>query len=85
MSTAKQGGKTRQQSPRPGKRLGVKIFGGGRVKTGQIILRQRGSKFHHGEGVKKGRDFTLFALHPGTVKFSRKRGQKIVNVNPASC
>ncbi|MFH1840778.1 MAG: 50S ribosomal protein L27 [Candidatus Shapirobacteria bacterium] len=81
MSTAKQGGKTRQQSPRPGKRLGVKVFGGGRIKIGSIIVRQRGSGFHPGEGVRMGRDFTLFALKEGIVKFGKRRGKKIVYVS----
>jgi large subunit ribosomal protein L27 len=78
MSKTKQGGKTRQESPRPGKRLGIKIFGGQAVKPGQIILRQRGTKVHAGEGVGVGRDHTLFALIDGMVKFLVKRGRKFV-------
>lgn len=82
MSTTKAGGKTKQQPPRPSKRLGVKIFGGQKVKAGGIILRQRGSESHPGRGVKMGRDFTLFALSEGVVKFSQKLGKKIVSVLP---
>lgn len=78
MSKTKQGGKTRQESPRPGKRLGVKIFGGQPVKPGQIILRQRGTKVHAGEGVGVGRDHTLFALVDGIVKFLVRRGRRFV-------
>jgi large subunit ribosomal protein L27 len=80
MSAAKQGGKTRQHSPRPGKRLGIKIFGGGQVKTGGIIVRQRGSTFHAAGGTKKGRDFTLFATRPGVVKFRKHQGKRLVYV-----
>jgi large subunit ribosomal protein L27 len=61
------------------KRLGVKIFGGQKVKTGNIILRQRGTKFHPGENVKKGRDDTLYALIDGTVRFFKKKKKKINN------
>lgn len=80
MAKAKTKGKTRQQKPRPGKRLGVKIFGGQRVKPGNLIVRQRGTKFHPGEGVGMGRDFTLFALKEGMVGFKIKHGKKIVYV-----
>lgn len=83
MAKTKQGGKTRQQSPRAGKRLGVKIFGGQSVKSGQIILRQRGTKVHPGNGVGVGRDHTLFALVNGIVKFLVKRGRKLVAVEAA--
>jgi len=78
MSKTKQGGKTRQESPRAGKRLGVKIFGGQQVKSGQIILRQRGTKVHPGDGVGMGRDYTLFALINGVVEFFTKRGRKFI-------
>ena len=53
------------------KRLGVKIFGGEKVLAGSIIVRQRGSKHHAGVGVGIGRDWTLFALREGTVKFDK--------------
>jgi len=78
MSKTKQGGKTRQESPRAGKRLGVKIFGGQQVKSGQIILRQRGTKVHPGDGVGMGRDYTLFALINGVVEFFTRRGRKFI-------
>lgn len=80
MATTKAGGKTRQHTPRPGKRLGVKIFGGQKVKTGSIIVRQRGSKFFPGDGVGMGRDFTLFALRDGTLEFKEKRGKIYLKV-----
>jgi large subunit ribosomal protein L27 len=78
MSTAKQGGKTAQHPNRAGKRLGFKLFGGQVVKSGNIILRQRGSGFHHGEGVGMGKDFTLFALKDGIVDFVTQRGRRTV-------
>ncbi len=80
MAHTKQTGKARQHSTRPGKRLGVKRFGGQKVKTGTILVRQRGTKFHPGENVGMGRDFTLFSLVDGVVKFSKKLGRNIVNV-----
>ncbi|MBZ8178327.1 50S ribosomal protein L27 [Corynebacterium poyangense] len=62
------------------KRLGVKRFGGQQVKAGEILVRQRGTKFHPGENVGRGGDDTLFALKPGAVKFSIKRTRRMVNV-----
>ena len=53
--------------------LGIKIFGGQKIKLGQIIIRQHGTKFHAGKNVGIGRDFTLFALKNGIVKFHKNR------------
>ena len=80
MAKTKSKGSTRQQSARPGKRLGVKLSGGQKAKPGNIIVRQRGTKFHPGEGVKMGRDFTLFAVKTGEVRFKQKKGKKIIYV-----
>jgi len=55
------------------KRLGVKIFGGQKVYKGNVILRQRGTKFHPGKNVKRGEDDTLFAIKDGVVKFAFKK------------
>ncbi|WP_203567188.1 50S ribosomal protein L27 [Aestuariimicrobium ganziense] len=63
-------------------RLGVKRFGGELVNAGEIIVRQRGTHFHPGEGVGRGGDDTLFALREGNVEFRTKRGRKVVNVQP---
>ena len=64
--------------------LGVKRFGGEKVISGNIIVRQRGTKFHPGMNVKKGSDDTLFAVADGVVKFETKRGnRKYVSVYPA--
>jgi len=80
MAKVKTKGKTRQQEQRPGKRLGIKIFGGQRVKPGNIIVRQRGTKFYPGEGAGIGRDFSLFSLKEGKVQFVKKQGKKTVYV-----
>jgi len=61
-------------------RLGVKRFGGQVVKAGEIIVRQRGTKFHPGDGVGIGKDDTLFALSAGAVQFGVRRGRKTVNI-----
>ena len=63
-------------------RLGGKRFGGQLVNAGEIIVRQRGTHFHPGDGVGRGGDDTLFALRDGNVEFGTRRGRKIVNVNP---
>ncbi|HSF98768.1 MAG TPA: 50S ribosomal protein L27 [Ornithinibacter sp.] len=60
--------------------LGVKRFGGQTVKAGEILVRQRGTHFHPGDGVGRGGDDTLFALVAGAVKFGSKRGRKTVNI-----
>ncbi len=60
--------------------LGVKRFGGQVVGAGEIIVRQRGTHFHPGAGVGRGKDDTLFALIPGSVEFGRKRGRRVVNI-----
>jgi large subunit ribosomal protein L27 len=63
--------------------LGVKRFGGQAVNAGEIIVRQRGTKFHPGNGVGRGSDDTLFALVAGAVQFGERRGRKTVNIVPA--
>ena len=62
------------------KRLGVKKFGGQTVIAGNIIVRQRGTKFHPSENVGMGKDHTLFALKDGSVKFGVRRDRKVVDV-----
>ena len=80
MAHVKSGGATRQHHQRSGKRLGVKIYGGEEIKTGQIIVRQRGSGVHAGVNTDKGRDFTVYATAPGNVKFRKLNGVKYVDV-----
>ena len=64
-------------------RLGVKRFGGQLVNSGEILIRQRGTKFHPGDLVGRGGDDTLFALVAGTVEFRTFRGRRAVNIVPA--
>jgi large subunit ribosomal protein L27 len=66
------------------KRLGVKRYGGQLVNAGEILVRQRGTKFHPGDLVGRGRDDTLYALVTGRVEFGSRRGRKTVNVVAAA-
>jgi large subunit ribosomal protein L27 len=66
------------------KRLGVKKFGGEKVKAGSILIRQRGTKFIPGTNVGLGRDHTIFSLIDGTVNFATRKGRKIINVDPVN-
>ena len=72
MAHKKAGGSTRNGRDSESKRLGVKRFGGESVLAGNILVRQRGTKFHAGDNVGLGRDHTLFATATGTVKFETK-------------
>ena len=63
-------------------RLGVKRFGGQQVSAGEILIRQRGTKFHPGTHVGRGGDDTLFALVAGSVQFGEARGRKTVSIVP---
>lgn len=80
MAHTKTAGRARQGTPRKGRRLGIKTYAGQPVKTGQIILRQRGSSFHASEGTKIGQDFTVFALKDGKVNFKIYKGRRLVEV-----
>lgn len=86
MAHKKAGGSTRNGRDSESKRLGVKIFGSQKVSAGNIIIRQRGTRFHAGDNVGCGRDHTLFALADGIVSFSVKgpNKKKTVTVNPLS-
>lgn len=81
MAHVKAGGSSaHQHSQRPGKRLGIKLFGGQTIKNGQIIVRQKGTKYRPGKNVGLGRDFTIYSLVDGIVKFTKRRGRTVVNV-----
>lgn len=80
MSKTKGGGSTRNGRDSAAQRLGVKVYDGGKVSAGAIIVRQRGTHFHAGEQVGRGGDDTLFALAEGKVKFGRRRGRRLVDV-----
>ena len=82
MAHKKAGGSSRNGRDSEGRRLGVKKFGGEAVIAGNIIVRQRGTKFHPGRHVGIGRDHTLFALTDGHVAFGTSRGRKTVEVRP---
>ncbi|MBI3396927.1 50S ribosomal protein L27 [Candidatus Woesebacteria bacterium] len=80
MAKKKAGGKTTQHVSPEGKKLGVKVTTGSRVKPGTILIRQRGQVFHKGTGTKIGRDHTIYSVALGTVKFDQKLGKRIVSV-----
>ncbi|MEC8998744.1 MAG: 50S ribosomal protein L27 [Actinomycetota bacterium] len=80
MSKTKGGGSTRNGRDSNAQRLGVKVYDGGWVSAGSIIVRQRGTKFHPGFNVGRGGDDTLFATADGTVKFGRRGGRKLVDI-----
>jgi len=83
MAHKKAGGSTNNGRDPAGRRLGVKKFGGETVIPGNIIIRQRGTKVHPGDGVGIGRDHTIFATAEGNVKFNKKTGGKtVVSVLP---
>ena len=92
MAHKKAGGSTSLGRDSESKRLGVKIFGGGQVSVGNVIIRQRGLLYRAGANVKVGKDYTLYALKAGLVKFGKKQVRSfdgsltkktIVNVVPA--
>lgn len=82
MAHKKAGGSSRNGRDSESKRLGIKRFGGQIVKAGEIIVRQRGTKFHPGNNVGLGRDYTIFAKIDGVVKFEERKGRKYVSVYP---
>jgi large subunit ribosomal protein L27 len=82
MAHKKGGGSSRNGRDSNSKRLGVKVFGGQNVPAGSIIVRQRGTRIHPGDGVGKGSDDTLFALKTGVVEFHDSRGRKFARVQP---
>ncbi|CAN5797821.1 50S ribosomal protein L27 [soil metagenome] len=82
MSKTKGGGSTRNGRDSHSQRLGVKVYDGGVVSAGAIIVRQRGTHIHPGENVGRGGDDTLFATADGKVKFGARRGRKLVNIVP---
>jgi large subunit ribosomal protein L27 len=74
------GATTRTNKDSISKRLGVKKYGGEKVEVGNIIIRQKGSKYYAGLGTKYGSDYTIFAMQEGTVAFKQKKGKMTVNV-----
>ena len=80
MAHKKGGGTTVKNRDSAGKRLGVKRYAGQKVSPGNIIIRQRGTKFFPGIGTMLGRDHTVFAVTDGIVKFRQKLGKKLVDI-----
>ena len=83
MATKKAGGSSRNGRDSIGRRLGVKKFGGENVLAGNIIVRQRGTKFHPGNNVGIGKDHTIFATRNGKVAFKKTRIRTFISVIPA--
>ncbi|WP_338898320.1 50S ribosomal protein L27 [Streptomyces sp. TG1A-60] len=84
MAHKKGASSTRNGRDSNAQRLGVKRFGGQVVNAGEILIRQRGTHFHPGSGVGRGKDDTLFALNAGAVEFGTSRGRKVVNIVPVA-
>lgn len=84
MAHKKAGGSSRNGRDSAGRRLGVKKFGGEKVVPGNIILRQRGTKWHPGDNVGMGKDHTIFAKVEGTIQFRKTRLRTFVSVTPMS-
>ena len=85
MAHKKAGGSSRNCRDSAGRRLGVKKFGGEHVIPGNIIIRQRGTKWHPGDNVGIGKDHTIFAVVEGNVSFSEKKGGRtVVSVLPTA-
>ena len=84
MAHKKGGGSSKNGRDSEAKRLGIKRSGGQLVKAGEILVRQRGTKFHPGVNVGKGKDDTLFAKAAGTVAFQNRKGRKIINIETGS-
>jgi large subunit ribosomal protein L27 len=80
MSKTKGGGSTRNGRDSNAQRLGVKAFDGELLSAGSIIVRQRGTHFHPGHNVGRGKDDTLFALAEGKVKFGSRKGRRLVDI-----
>jgi large subunit ribosomal protein L27 len=84
MAHKKAGGSSRNGRDSIGKRLGLKLYGGQHIRAGNILVRQRGSTYHAGDNVGTGKDYTLFALSDGVVKFHRgRKDRKYISVLPA--
>ena len=81
MAHTKSQGSVRTNKDSISKRRGVKVFGGQKVSPGNIIVRQKGTRFFAGRGTSMGNDFTIFALAEGIVGFKTKQGKKLVEIS----
>ncbi len=84
MAHKKGGGSSKNGRDSNSQRLGIKRYAGQMVSAGSILVRQRGSRFHPGENVGKGKDDTLFAKIDGIVEYHQKRGKKLASIKPGS-
>ena len=80
MAHKKAGSSTKTNKDSISKRLGVKKYGGQKVELGNIIIRQKGTKFHPGIGTKLGNDFTIYAISSGKVEYKKRLGKTLVNI-----
>lgn len=80
MAHVKAGGAVKGNRDSVAKRLGVKAFAGEKVKPGSIIVRQKGSNFRPGVGTRQGKDYTIYSIISGVVKFIRCQGKKVITV-----
>lgn len=83
MAHVKAGGTAKGNKDSVSKRLGVKVYGGQNAIAGNVIIRQKGTKFFPGEGTDMGKDFTIFATASGIVNFLTKRGKRYVSILPS--
>jgi large subunit ribosomal protein L27 len=83
MSKKKGAASSRNGRDSNAQRLGVKVGSGSSVRSGAILVRQRGTRFHPGENVGRGGDDTLFATADGTVRFGERRGRKLIDIVPS--
>jgi len=84
MAHKKGGGSSKNGRDSNSQRLGIKRYGGQMVTAGSILVRQRGTRFHPGENVGKGKDDTLFAKVDGIVEFRQRKGRKLASIKPRS-
>ena len=80
MAHIKTGGTTKGNRDSIAKRLGIKVYGGSKVIPGNIIVRQRGTTHHAGSGTKAGKDFTIYAVKAGVVRFAKRLSKSVVEV-----
>ena len=80
MAHTKAGGSTNNNRDSVAKRLGVKVYGGQPAKNGNIVIRQKGTKFHPGKNVRMGKDYTIYAVADGVVSFKTRQGKVVVDV-----
>jgi len=80
MAHKKGGSTTKKNRDSISKRLGVKVYGGEKVSSGNIIVRQKGNKFYPGLGTKQGNDYTIFAIVSGKVEFKKKLDKTLINI-----